>query len=767
MEGKTTTTGPILDSPIRPFDRKDDILTAAQWQTLLALADTVIPSIQPKKSARRSKHFVVDDKQYQAITGEVRASISHQTDKDLIKDYFGECPSSVPAFEEAIRRQLCLWTPKDNLNQLTMVLTALGSRPLSVLLTGSPTPFASHGFPERLAIYRSWETSYIPALRNLHKVLDVLFTKIWVTCSPTLLKVLGLPRVPFNYKPPAEDYPFEFIQLPPGQDVEVIETDVVIVGSGCGGGVTAKNLSEAGHRVIVVDKAYHFSNKHYPMTTSQANEHLFASGGADISDDNSILVISGQTWGGGGVVNWGASLQTQAFVRQEWADEGLSLFTSAEYQASMDRVWRFMGCSTDAVEHNHSNRVTLEGARKLGYKADPVALNTRLQPHYDGYTSTGCASGAKQSPAVLWLPEAAKSGAQFFEGFDVREILFHDKSKTKAKGVRGVWRSRDETHGVVGAPLVERQVEIRAKRVVVSCGTMTTPLLLLRSGLRNYNIGRNLHLHPVCTVSAIFPYETRPWEGSILTSVVGEFENLDGKGHGAKIENMTQMPGVFLPLIPVHDPLDKKEFFSKMKNGGGYISLCRDRDSGRIYQDPVDGRTRLEYTPSPFDRRHLLEGLIGLAKIVYMCGATEIRTCSADIPVFTRSKTDAYSNVPLDRESGPTATAQGHGINDVDFQAWLAQVRANAARRGGPLNPERTVFGSAHQMGSCRMGVSPKKSVVDPTGQVWGVKGLYIADSSVMPSASGANPMLTTYAISDWISMGIAKDLSNEGRSRL
>ncbi|KAI5285510.1 hypothetical protein KEM54_000513 [Ascosphaera aggregata] len=767
LANETSDDTAILDSPLRPFDRKQNVFTASQWQTLLALADTAIPSIQPRRSARHSEHLVLDNEQYDVISGEIQTSVIHTSDQNLTKEYLGECPSGIPAFNEAMRRQLCLWTPRDNVKQLSMVLTALSSKPLSLLLTGSSTPFASQELPERLVIYHSWATSYIPALRKMYKTFNILFTKTWVLCSPTLPKILGMPRVPVHYTPPAEDYPFDFIQLPPGDGVEVLETDAVVVGSGCGGGVTAKNLAEAGHRVIVVDKAYHFSNKHYPMTTVQGSEHLFASGGADVADDNSIVVLSGQAWGGGGTVNWGASLQTQAFVRQEWADEGLSFFTSAEYQASMDRVWDYMGCSTDQVEHNHSNRVTLEGARKLGYAAKPVALNTNHQPHYDGYTSTGCRSGAKQSPAVLWLPKAAKSGAQFIEGLDVREVLFHDASKTSVRGVRGIWRSRDETHGVSGAPLIERQVEIRAKRVVVSGGSMATPLLLLRSGLRNPNIGRNLHLHPVVTVSAIFPYETRPWEGSILTSVCNEFENLDGKGHGIKIENMTQIPGVFLPLLPVDDPVEKKRFCAGMKNGGGFISLCRDRHSGRVYPDPIDGRTRLQYTPSLFDRKHTLEGVLGIAKMVYICGATEIRTSSSDIPVFRRPRSDIYSEQPLNRDTGPTAIVEGQGINDVGFQAWIAQVRANAIRSGEPLHPDRTVFGSAHQMGSCRMGVTPKKSVVDPTGQVWGVKGLYIADASVMPSACGVNPMLTTYAISDWISRGVANGLTNEQRSKL
>ena len=58
------------------------------------------------------------------------------------------------------------------------------------------------------------------------------------------------------------------------------------------------------------------------------------------------------------------------------------------------------------------------------------------------------------------------------------------------------------------------------------------------------------------------------------------------------------------------------------------------------------------------------------------------------------------------------------------------------------------------------MGTSPRNSVVDPKGKVWGVEGLYVADASVFPSASGVNPMITNMAISDWISRGVAKGLS-------
>ena len=61
--------------------------------------------------------------------------------------------------------------------------------------------------------------------------------------------------------------------------------------------------------------------------------------------------------------------------------------------------------------------------------------------------------------------------------------------------------------------------------------------------------------------------------------------------------------------------------------------------------------------------------------------------------------------------------------------------------------PNRLLLGTAHQMGTCRLGSSPRTAVADPRGQVYGVRGLFIADASAFPSASGVNPMLTTMAL--------------------
>ena len=251
-------------------------------------------------------------------------------------------------------------------------------------------------------------------------------------------------------------------------------------------------------------------------------------------------------------------------------------------------------------------------------------------------------------------------------------------------------------------------------------------------------------------VGAVYPEVINAWEGPILTYVVDEFQNLDGHGHGAKIEAMTMLPSWFLPLFPWTSGLAYKLNCAKFSHMSGHLALVRDRDTGRVYPDPVDGRCRIAYTPSAFDKAHALEGLLACARIAYVSGAKEIFVGHDRQPPFVREPEPEPLN---DDELG-----EEKGINDARFKTWLAEF----AKRS--LNSPEMAFGTAHQMGSCRMADSARKGVVDPKGKVWGTQGLYVADASVFPSASGVNPMITNMAISDWISRGIARWLSKETR---
>lgn len=145
-----------------------------------------------------------------------------------------------------------------------------------------------------------------------------------------------------------------------------------------------------------------------------------------------------------------------------------------------------------------------------------------------------------------------------------------------------------------------------------------------------------------------------------------------------------------------------------------------------------------------------MEGLVAIAKMCYVTGATEIHACIEGVKPFIR-----------DPDVTPSPEDIDPGVTDPRFAAWIAELK-----RIGNKPPVGT-FACAHQMGSNRMSAREKDGVVDWKGRVWGTEGLYVSDASVFPSASGVNPMVTNMAISDWISRGVSKELRGTKEARL
>ena len=194
-----------------------------------------------------------------------------------------------------------------------------------------------------------------------------------------------------------------------------------------------------------------------------------------------------------------------------------------------------------------------------------------------------------------------------------------------------------------------------------------------------------------------------------------------------------------------------------MNHAIGHIVIVRESPSGtgRVYPDPKDGRCRIGYTVGKKEREWAVEGLLSLAKINYLMGAREIFFGVRGWPTFVR---DSPSPSPSSPSSNNDTSS---GINAPAFQRFLSLCRSK------PLTFPEATFGSAHQMGTCRMSISPRTGVVDPQGKVWGVEeGLYVCDASVFPSASGVNPMVTNMGVSDFLSRALAEGLMGEGGER-
>ncbi|KAK2598771.1 hypothetical protein N8I77_012159 [Diaporthe amygdali] len=759
-----------------------ELIPDAQWRMLLAIMDAVVPSIQrestaPKRKSRSTAY--ISDSRYQDAVAHLKKNtvlLDHASEEELDK-YLSDRPTDDLLFQQVLKGMLH-HVPEDLMTLLSRVLYILTTQAGSLVLTGYMTPITGLTIEDRTKILNRWANSNLYQIRGLYRQLTTLGKIVFSATNPTFHTLSGFPTTPQGWKPPT-GYPYEFIQFqsastpasgakaqPKAPPVE-IETDVVIVGSGCGAGVCAKNLADAGHRVLVVDKGYHFDASSFPMAAGEAFFHLLEGAVTTASDDNSISVVAGSCFGGGGTVNWSASLQPQGFVRDEWVRErGLDFFGTQEFQNCLDRVCGQMGVHED-FEPNHGNALLVEGARKLGWSAKKVPQNTGRCAHADGHCALGCSTGEKKGPVNGWFPDAAKNGAKFVEGFKVKKVLFDESGKRRAVGVIGTWTSRGKNGNVDGPDdeKIVRDVVVRAKKVIVSSGTLWSPIILKNSGLKNPQIGRNLYLHPVNVMHGFFKEDVRPWEGGILTTVVNTFENSDGRGHGPKLECLSMMPCFAIQFLNWADGVDFKLLTLKYRHMNSYISIVRDRDTGSVYPDPATGQPRIIYTPSSFDRNHAMIGNVALAKILYLQGAIEIHAGLAGMRPFIREETPSSTTpAPAPPTNDIVSTVSDAGVADPRFKAWLAELERHGNK------PPTANFCSAHQMGTNRMSTSERTGVVDPRGRVWGTEGLYVSDASVFPSASGVNPMVTNMAISDWISRNVAGDLAGDGsgeRARL
>jgi choline dehydrogenase-like flavoprotein len=268
---------------------------------------------------------------------------------------------------------------------------------------------------------------------------------------------------------------------------------------------------------------------------------------------------------------------------------------------------------------------------------------------------------------------------------------------------------------------------ISAPRVFVCGGSIESPALLLRSKISNSRIGASLYLHPTNYLFAVFDEKTKPTEGNILTSVVGEYANLSPSGHGVRVETGIMQPTISMSLLQWSGGLEHKARMAKHSHMVGCIAIARDLTPGRVRVDDR-GEPVVDYTVSAFDARSVVTGTLLAADCMYAMYANEIIVAGRGVEPWKRGD---------------------------DFEAWKKLVEA-----GVPCG-----YGSAHQMGSNRMSSSASTGVCDPDGAVYGVTGVYCADASVLPSASGVNPMISTMAVARKIVRGVIDDIKNPGKA--
>lgn len=692
-----------------------DHLQAKHFDEFIALCDGILNDVTPEAI----RPYVTDD-------------FANSKLEEYVKTVTR--PSETPGFKDALIQTINSNTTSA-IRQFWFLTTVLGSRVLSPILTGSTKLVREMNDRERQVLLLSWRNSPFEQKNRLFSLVRTLTVATFLKLMPELhAEAMRFPkkdeRETLHEDYSRNDFEYTMMEPPVDDDVELYLPmfDALIIGSGCGAGVVAHTLANANMKCLVLEKGKYYRNEEFVFDDKSGFAALFEGEGLVSTTNSQSLILAGSNFGGGSTVNWSACIKTPFKVRKEWFDDyGIEWAANESYDADIDYVFKQMGASAEYITHSHSNNVILDGASKLGYKARSISQNNGENKHHPcGMCYLGCKWGVKQGSANNWFKNAARTGSKFMDQVSVQKIIRN--SKGTAIGVECT-NERNGKNFIIMGP----------KKYIVSCGSLQTPVLLKKSGFRNLNIGKNLKLHPMTTVFGVWDKETDPHYNSIMTAVCTEADDLDGQAHGAKIECVLHSPVLEATFLPWSSSEAMRQDMLKYQGLGAFLVLTRDTLSGKVTYDHRKHNTLIvDYRINKFDRKSMQQAILVAADIIYIEGAKEIIHPYWKVPRFTCDK-----------------PREQRGINDEDYQGWRKRCELISLSAFG------LTYGSAHQMSSCRMsGKGPSHGACDTKGRLFECDNVYVADASVMPTASGANPMISTMAIARHTALGIVTDLN-------
>ena len=508
--------------------------------------------------------------------------------------------------------------------------------------------------------------------------------------------------------------------------------DVIVVGSGYGGGVAASRLARAGKRVCVLERGKEYPTGSFPTRLTELRAEVMTSGGAgkpglfDVRFGEHMHVLMGCGLGGGSLVNAGVALRPDPRVfadpvfpdefsrRGDLIDEGYARAESwlrpAADPTARERVkFRALEKASPALGRAPDPArvvVNFEGGRSAGGVEQPAC--TRC-----GDCCGGCNVGAKTTVALTYLPDAVHHGAEVFTQARVERV--------ERKGGAG-WRVFFRPSGETSAPLSDISADI----VVLAAGSLGSTEILLRSreaGLTTSDrLGKNFSAN-----------------GDIIAFGYGgrETVNAVGVGHPAKADLPPVGASVSGQII-LTDPDDLSREMTVQEG---------------VLPSAVGPLLPMMFVPGG----RLLGAAQALIKGVYAGPLARTHT------FFVVSHDDAGGRIVLKdgRAVVDWPDAMKHPVHARVDRALEALCAANGASY--VKNPmSEGIMGkkpaTAHPLGGCGMGADAARGAVDHKSRVFmgltdrpgaAHEGLYVIDGSIMPRSLGCNPLFSITALAE------------------
>ena len=490
--------------------------------------------------------------------------------------------------------------------------------------------------------------------------------------------------------------------------------DVVIVGSGAGGGTVASELAELcreGKRVAVFEQGARIRDEEFTCREIDMADALYEDGGGFLTAQGTMTLAFGRAYGGSTVVYTGTSLIAPARVIGQWSVPGL---THADVEA---RSRKYMQQNNvhflDDARINDNNRLFVEGARQAGYHAEQFPLNLKGCLG-SSLCNLGCPNAAKQGTHRVQLPAAERAGVEIVTRAEVLRI--------EGKSLR--LRVREAQTGEKGAPSEWQPGEylIHAETIVLAGGSIGTSALMLRSGLQRQlpRLGHGFTCHPAQILVAEHAHRITNDVGHPKSFFVDRAEQ-----EGYVLETCMYFPFITAKNMTGFGAPHSR-FMRAFPRLQMILVLACDRavEQNRIGVNRA-GKPVVYYSFTPEVVRSLVAATRAAARIFFAAGAVRVHAPTADPPLL-----DAAQQDQIEQRIHERHFAEG-----------------------------KTSISAAHLMGGCGMGRDRSDSVTDGWGRVHGMPWLRIADSSLFPDALQINPYLTIMALADRAAQAIKEDL--------
>ncbi len=508
------------------------------------------------------------------------------------------------------------------------------------------------------------------------------------------------------------------------QQDQAMEADVVIVGSGAGGGVTAEILTLAGLKVLIVEEGPLKSSSDFKMREAQAYPTLYQEGAARKTRDKTINILQGRAVGGSTTVNWTSSFRTPDDTLAFWqARFGLADYSPAALAPWFGMMEQRLHVAQWEVPPNENNSLLARGAEKLGVPTAAIRRNVNGCWNL-GYCGMGCPTNAKQSMLVTTIPSALDHGAR---------LLHHARAWQLAFDGNQVRHLTIQAMAADGMAPTGKTITVRARHYVLAGGAINNPGLLLRSKAPDPHglVGRRTFLHPTVASAALFEQRVDGFAGAPQSVYSDHFlhrDPVDGP-LGYKLEVPPQHPVLMSTTLQgfgqahadlmrqfphVHTALALLRDGFHADSSGGSVAL-------NDYGLPV-----LDYPITPAVWDGVRRALLTMAEIQFAAGAKSV------LPVHEQAQS---------------------------YTSWAQAREAIAAL---PMRDHVMRVVSAHVMGGCGMAADPAHGVTDGNGRYYGVSNLSVHDGSLFPTSIGANPQLSIYGITARLASRLAEHLGKQ-----